>query len=248
MQRWTTSYRFDWTPIVTFSRRQLALLDWIEENLDPVAFYDHAGTIGVAVLSRDIRLTVTQRGMTLEDGAVADEGVSVLQRAVEGALETLEPRDVGLTSGSVAWSRGFDGLVYNEARAGLARTISGLGLVDGAPVPIDVSALMDVLTPDFRGQVEWGVVSADELLERLSQPPMGRLSTNRPELVHPGLDPDDLPDASLFVDTTFSSLAGEHVAGVKGIFQAIDELNSVSGKLAEALYSQVSTALGGQAK
>jgi hypothetical protein len=248
MQRWTTSYRFDWTPIVTFTRRQLALLDWIEAELDPVAFYDHAGTIGVAILSRDIRLTVNQRGMTLEDGAVLDEGVSVLEQAVGGALAVLEPRDVMMTSGSVAWSKALEGATYNEARAGLARVMSGLGTNNGAPLAIDVSALMDVRSPDYSGQVEWGVVSAEELVERLSQPPMGRIATNRPEASSTALDPVDLPEASLFIDTTFWPLAGDKITDAAGIMSAVNGLNKVSGQLADALYSQVSRSLGGQAK
>jgi hypothetical protein len=247
MQRWTTSYRFAWTPIVTFARRQLRLLDWIEENLEPVAFYDRGeGTTGIALLSRDIRLTVDRNSMILEDGAVIDAGVSVLREAVAGVLQTFEPQSLKLTSASMAWSNGLDGMPYNEARAGLSRRISGIDLSeDDVPVPVDVSALMDVLTPDYRGQVEWGIVSADELVERLSHPPMGRIASNRPRVAQTTVDAEDLPESSLFIDTTFWPLNAPTITDVKGIDSAVEDVTKVSKRLATALYDQVRDSLGG---
>ncbi|WP_285364092.1 hypothetical protein [Microbacterium sp. LMC-P-041] len=246
MQRWTTSYRFTWTPIVTFARRQLKFLDWIEANLDPVSFYDREGTTGVAILSRDIRLTVSRSGMVLEDGAALEAGVGVLREAVAGALGVLEPKDLRLKSGSVAWSEGLAGLPYNEARAGLSRLMSGIDLSSDVPVPVDISALMDVLTPEYSGQVEWGVVSAEELVDRLARPPIGRIATNRPEASAAAIHPDELPEASVFVDSTFSSLAPENIQDAEGVMNAVADIDSVSNKLATALYAQITKNLRGK--
>lgn len=245
MQRWTTSYRFKWTPIVTFARRQLSLLDWIEGHLEPVAFYDREGTTGVAILSRETRLTVNRSGLTLEDGAVAGAGVGVLADAVQGVLDILQPKDVTLESGSIAWSQGLDGHPYNEARATLARTMSGIDMGADAPIPVDVSGLMDVLSPAYRGQVEWGVVSGEELVDRLSEPPLGRIATNRPPAAALALEVGEFPEASVFVDTTFWPLDPEHVDSATAVNEAIAKIDEESQRTARALYSRVSRSLEG---
>ncbi|MCD2170356.1 hypothetical protein LPW41_11675 [Microbacterium sp. JC 701] len=237
MQRWTSSYRFEWTPIVTFGRRQIRFLDWIEENLEPVAFYDQVGVTGVALVSRNVRLTLDQRGMTLQDGSAVDAGVSLLMPAVRGVFEILEPKGAQLHSASVAWSRGIDHVAYNEARASLARSISRIGLNDSGPLAIDVSALMDIATPAYKGQVEWGVVSADELIDRLSVPEAGRLSSNRPEAELPGIDAGDLPESSLFVDTSFRATSSELIDSAQGIADAVDDVNRVSMSTADAIFA-----------
>lgn len=238
MQRWTSSYRFEWTPIVTFARRQLRFLDWIEANLEPVSFYDLNGVTGVALVSKSIRLTVDRNGMTLEDGSALEAGVTLLERAVEGVFEVLEPIGARLRSGSVAWSGPIEHVAYNEARAHLARKISGIPLDSDCAVPMDVSSLVDVLSPDYRGQVEWGVVSAKELIERLSMPEIGRLSSNRPKANLTGIDAEDLPDASLFVDTTFWPLDPPLIADRVGISDAVARVNEESERLARVLYAQ----------
>lgn len=238
MQRWTSSFRFEWTPIITFARRRAQFLDWVEENLEPVAFYDREGTIGVAIGSRSVRLTVSRQGMTLEDGSASDEGVHALETAIHGVCAVLEPRSVELSSASIAWSRDLEAASYNVARRSFARAISFFGSDEDVAIPVDASGLMDVLTSRYRGQIEWGVVSADELLMRLSTPEVGRLAENRPVARLDSISPDSLPEASLFADTTFWPVEADELGDAGEILSATDDVEAVAARAAKALYER----------
>lgn len=244
MRRWTTSYRFAWTPIVTFTKRQLFFLEWIEKNLDPVAFSDTPGKIGIALLSRDIRLTVGRSGMTLEDGAASDLGVTALGPALDGVLEMMEPKSIILRSASLAWSEAVPDVTYNEARASFARSLSGIAFDDLNLKPIDASGLMDVLSTTLKGQAEWGVVSAPELIERLSDPDEGRLANNRPEANLVGIDVEDLPEASIFVDTSLNTLNPDFLTTRTGIESAIESVEDSSKQLAAMVHSKALLQIG----
>lgn len=227
-------YRFDWTPIITFGVRRLNLLQWMEENLDPVAFTDTDHHVGVALLDKNIRLMVHRSGMVLQDAAASDSGVSSLTPAVEGVFQILEPKSVALSSASTAWSAPLTNLDYNDARAWFARHVSG---VDSWPVgfrAIDASALMDLESYDYNSQVEWGVVSGPELKERLMTPAEGRMSSNRPA-ASAAINSEAFPDTSLFVDLTIRAEHSEVLSDAQGIESTIQVVDTVASSIASSL-------------
>lgn len=235
MRRWTSVYHFDWTPIITFGVRRLRLLEWMERNLDPVAFSDTEHHLGVALLDKNIRLMVHRSGMILQDAAASSSGVSSLGPAVEGVFQILEPKSVVLRSASTACSSELDEVDYNDARAWFARHTSGIDSWPFGFRAIDASALMDLETHDYSTQVEWGVVSGPELAERLTQPQEGRMASNRPAASRLAVKAEPLPATSLFVDMTIRAEHSEVISDTKGIEAAIQFVDTVGSSIASTL-------------
>jgi hypothetical protein len=235
MRRWTSVYQFEWTPIITFGVRRLRLLEWMEKNLDPVAFSDTPDHIGVALLNKMIRLVVHKSGMVLEDAVAAESGVSSLTPAVEGIWPVLEPKSVVLRSASLALSFDLEGIDYNEARAWFARQASGVDTWPYGFRAIDASALMDLEGPNYFAQVEWGIVSDTELEERLTEPREGRMSSNRPAASPSSVRVDQLPPTSLFVDLTIRADRSEVISDTAGIEAAIRFVDTVGTSIASSL-------------
>ncbi len=116
--RWTSTHVFAWTPILTYTRRHLSLLEWFEQNLDPVAFTEKRDMVGIALLSEDLRITVTRSGMRLESGLAGGAAISHLLPAVSGVFEVLEPKDVVLSrSFSMGGTVDLCDVDYHEACA-----------------------------------------------------------------------------------------------------------------------------------
>jgi hypothetical protein len=228
-------YRFEWTPIITFGVRRLNLLQWMEDNLDPVAFSDTRDHIGVALLNKDIRMVVHRSGMVLEDAVAADVGVSSLIPAIEGIWPVLSPKSAVLRSASMAWSFELEGVDYNEARAWFARQASGVSAWPMGFRAIDASALMDLEGPNFTAQVEWGVVSKAELADRLTDPEAGRMSSNRPAARTSSVHIDALAPTSLFVDLTIEANRSDVISDTSGIEAAIQFVDTVGTSIASSL-------------
>ncbi|XGU20355.1 hypothetical protein ACETU7_05765 [Rhodococcus sp. 3Y1] len=107
--------RFRMTPILTYTRRHLSLLEWFEQNLDPVAFTEKRDMVGIALLSEDLRITVTRSGMRLESASGA--AISHLLPAVSGVFEVLEPKDVVLSRSFSMGTVDLCDVDYHEACA-----------------------------------------------------------------------------------------------------------------------------------
>ena len=228
-------YHFDWTPIITFGVRRLNLLEWMEKNLDPVAFSDTEHHLGVALLDKNIRIVVHRSGMVLQDAAASASGVSSLNPAIEGVFEILEPKSVVLRAAATAWSSELAGIDYNDARAWFARHTSGIDSWPYGFRAIDASALMDLEAHDYSAQVEWGVVSAPELAERLTHTQEGRMSSNRPPASGLAIGAEPLPATSLFVDMSMRSEHSDVISDTKGIEAAIQFVDTVGSSIASSL-------------
>lgn len=236
MQRWNSRYRFAWTPIITFGTRRLAFLEWVEENLDPLAFNESPERVGVAVGDPRIRLTITSRGMTLEDGAADEAWTSKISPAVAGVFEVMEPRDVSMTSAAVAWSHPLPEAGYLETRRAFARRISCIP-ADAPVAPRDASVLMDVDAPNAEMQVEWGVVEADELLERVTTPDVGRIgaSGGRAETKISATE-FPLAPVSVFIDSLIHRYdVPQEVPNAEAVLAVIAEADALSATLAHEL-------------
>lgn len=228
-------YHFDWTPIITFGVRRLNLLEWMEKNLDPVAFSDTEHHLGVALLDKNIRIVVHRSGMILQDAAASETGVSSLNPAIEGVFEILEPKSVVLRSAATAWSSELEDVDYNDGRAWFARHTSGVEAWPFGFRAIDASALMDLEAHDYSTQVEWGVVSGQELAQRLAEPEQGRMSSNRPAASGLAIKTERMPATSLFVDMTIRAEHSEVISDTKGIEAAIQFVDTVGSSIAIAL-------------
>ena len=239
-------YQFEWTPIITFGVRRLNLLEWMEKNLEPVAFSDTRDHVGVALLDKSIRLIVHKSGMILEDAAASDSGVASLFPAVEGVLEILEPKSLVLRSASTAWSFDLGARDYNDARAQFARDTSRVASWPFGFRAIDASALMDLETNDFSTQVEWGIVSDSELADRARRPEEGRISGNRPGVSSIALHADPLPPTSLFVDLSTRTVHSEVIQDTKGIEASIQFVDTVGSSIATSLMDATLKETGSQ--
>lgn len=247
MRRWSSIYRFAWTPIITFGVRRLGLLEWIEEHLEPVSFSEGVDHVGVALMQPHIRVTVTGRGMTLEDGVGSDAGVRPLMDAVGGVLDVLRPRAVTFQSSTVAWSHSIESVDYDRSRAAFAQNISRTALTRDGLAPFDGSALMDLHGDLCDAQVEWGLVSATELLERVSRPGISRVGAQRGGADLIGVDRSDLPEASVFADVAVMGYRPTpNLEAVKGIYDLIDSVDNVSKNIATAVHEGVAQREGDQ--
>ena len=236
-RRWTSAYKFKWTPILTYTRRHLALLEWFEEHLDPVAFVEHPGRVGVALIVDDLRVTVRRAGMQLESG-LSGASVTHLSKAVEGIFQVFEPSDTVLTQARCTSSVALDAADYHETCARFGRMVGAANNVAGGFRAVDGSALLDLHSDQVRAQVEWGIVDADELLFRLTHPDVGRLSYE--EVPEPrdrtaGLLQDELPPVSTLVDISATRVLGGEVSNPSSVEAAIAIADTEAQDVSESL-------------
>lgn len=249
MRRWTSVYRFSWTPIITFGTRRLRLLEWVEKNLQPSSFLDSpSGTsLGLSLGDPHVRLNVTRDGAQLEDLRASDDGVASLNPALDGIFEVLEPNSAVLHSASIAWSHDLEGWDYDDARRTLAETTSGLTPDLSVFRAVDSSMLMDVEADGFSGQVEWGIVEPRELFRRVEQPQIGRLSALRGAASVSRAGLGSLPPASVFIDSTIHQTEASAISNREGIESAVRTVTGLSEYLCQRLALDVSSKIG-QAK
>lgn len=239
MRRWTAAYRFRYSPIISFERRRLALLDWVEQHVDPVSFRDGRDEVGIS-LSRGVRIRIGRSQTMLEDGVADLQGVDSLWPMIAGLLETMEPRDVVLHSASIAWSSELPGWIYDDATRTLATRVTGLSApLQSGVVPTDVAPLVDFTSDRLRIQAEYGVVNPPELRARLNDDDIGKIKGRSGGDIDPSALVG-LPETMLFVDTSVHSRRAETITDQAGMQQALTEFQDAAREVAEAV---VATAL-----
>jgi len=235
---WSSAFIFNWTPILTFARRRIEFLDWLEKHTEPVAFNDDGATVGVALASRDMRVTVARSHLHVDFANHISPAESLLP-ALEGVFEVLEPRDLTLRNAHLVQTRSLDGIAYDEARAQFARRVS-LATLPGELRAIDASTIMDIQGPEWSGQIEWGVVNQREILDRLTDPKLGRLrgdkGSSRPR-VSPVVHSDiaDQPEASVLVDSVLRRRVGGSADSAHQVLARIDEVEELVGTLTDQI-------------
>jgi hypothetical protein len=163
-----------WDPILTFTRRRLALLDWLEENVAPLAFTEAPDHVGVAVGSAGQRIRTQRDGLDiLLDGASAE--VQSLSETIDGVFEQLRPGQAWVSRYRGAWTTPI-ALEYKEACSRLAHRAFG-GFLPEDATPYDCAYLVDLHLPSGKAQIEFGVVTPSEVRERLEDPTIGILAT-----------------------------------------------------------------------
>jgi hypothetical protein len=243
-RRWVSAYQFKWTPILTYTRRHIELLRWLEENTEPVSFTEtDMRRFGVALVAKDLRVTVDASGMNVRSG-LSGVPTERLMPAIEGIFTVMEPRDTVLTSASVAASYELHGADYHEECARFAIRASGVSKAAAAYRPLDASVIVDLESIDWKLQVEWGIVNSQELLERLTNPGMGRLrrgsvaAGHEPAKNDPGTLIDELPSVSVFTDSTMTRRHGGEIGNVSDVQTVIDATNADAELITSGLADQ----------
>ncbi|MDH6279552.1 hypothetical protein [Prescottella agglutinans] len=204
---WLSSFQFKWTPIITYTRRHLGLLDWLEKNVEPVAFVDspEKHTLGVALLAPDLRLTVGRSGLLLESG-MSGLDVDRLAPAIEGVFEVMDPSSVLATEYRETGVVALAGADYYEECAKFGRLVGGGAFKPGSDYRVtDGSAVLDLESDRFKVQAEWGIVRSDELLSRLRTPEASRLRggparTESARIARSTPPGRELPEVSVYAD------------------------------------------------
>lgn len=198
-RRWTAELELSWHPILTFERRRLALMDWLEENVDVVAFKNTAEQVGVSTKSTELRATATSSGLKLSSSSPLFQ-LDQLAGVVAGVLEVFSPAEPRLKVSRSTWSAELPGS-YALACARFGRHVSFYAET-GEFAATDGSALVDLDGSSAHIQMEIGVVEAQELLMRLSVPQVSRIpqssSSARTRVSPQGITISELPSLSLF--------------------------------------------------
>lgn len=183
------------------------LLDWFEQNIEPVAFVDRPDKqlLGIALVAPDLRITVKRGGMTLESG-LSGVAVEKLAPAIEGVFEVMAPSSVLATQYLSTGVVELEGDDYFErcAQFGSLASAGVFGESDAWRVT-DGSAVVDLTSETMKVQVEWGIVQDRELLNRLRHPEMSRLGSSmsvdeRATIAHQTKPGRDVPPVSVYVD------------------------------------------------
>jgi hypothetical protein len=240
-RRWVSAYQFKWTPILTYTRRHTELLRWLEENTEPVSFTEtDMRRFGVALVAKDLRVTVDASGMNLRSG-LSGVPTERLLPAIEGIFTVMEPRDTVLTSATVAASYPLEGADYHEECARFAIRAGNVSKAADGYRPVDASVIVDLESSDWKVQVEWGIVKRRELFSRLADPSIGRLRRQR---VAEGHEPancdlgtlvDELPSVSVFTDLSMTRRHGGEVGGASDVQSVIDATNGQAESITNAL-------------
>lgn len=237
MQRWASGYAVEWTPILTFRKRRLQLLDWFEDEINPIAFMDEHDSIGVALVDESLRVEVTRSGLRISVGADS-LGVAHVGRAVQGVFEVLDPQDAILQAAAGTRTFELPGAVYLDERTEAARRITRCGAVSAAGHtyrPTDMSALIDFESAESVVQAEWGIVERDELLQRVSDPYLGRLGNHiRPTFS--GEPTSGVPDVALLADLVYRRKAGGRVVDWPTLKSEMDLADELVSEIARSIY------------
>lgn len=230
MQRWTASYSFQWTPIITFSTRRLRLLEWFEKNADPLAFFEDSSKVGIAVHSRDLKLTVTRSGLAVENGDCRNADSELAFDAIAGILNVMEPSNIALLHSAQALSQELAGVDYSAAGEAFAGRM--VGVPEGEYKAKDASALADIETNGWDLQPEWGVVTSAELVQRIENPKLSRGGALRPSTKLASTVANSMPDVSVFVDVLTHPSAPFLVSDADGIINSMKNVDMVTELLA----------------
>lgn len=199
MQRWSSIYALRWAPILTFERRRTEWLDWVESNLEVSGFKETEKGISVSLgrPTQGIVLSVERSFLVIEDAI--GSGIQTTETALQGIFQIFEPQNLRRTHIFTAYSKGIPDIAYDIARGRFARAISLGSFDDSLSTEVDASALIDLKLENAELQIEWGIVSSKELVDRLSNDDLGRLSSNRPSFKG---KIDSPPHTSIFTDLT----------------------------------------------
>jgi hypothetical protein len=232
--RWTANFTVGWRTHLTYARRKSELLEWIDENVDLTGFSDNDDQLGIEIGGTH-RLLVRPGGLSIHLMSRRSD-VEHVQPAVAGILGIMEPVNASLDLYFAGWSAEISG-EYEASRASFATRLSTVSRTP-TMVAVDGSALVDFLVDGLNAQVEFGIVSAEELAFRLNDPTYGRVGPAHP-LQRPPVRqlPESLPGASLFADVYLEQATS--VASSAEVLAAVSAAEASALALVEALQAVI---------
>jgi hypothetical protein len=239
---WTQGLSIYWRPELSFYEKRVDLLKAFEEQGVLRAFRVEENSVDAQLFASRDRLTVRQDGLDLRLLALgADQGRAL--DALDIALRSIRPRSPWRLSYTSQYIIGLD--LDLEAAVGQAygRLVGDLNDPSGGCFG-DWAVLVDLEFGDFpsSGQVEFGLIAAEEA--------PGRLSRNAGRMGGSGRsDPDlwggvEFPEVALFVDGRADQMLqqgspdGSFVATARNFWNASA---ARLGELAEGLHSKLLT-------
>ncbi len=193
---WAQSIRLTWRPELRFYEKRVSILQSFEQRGDLRAFRVQENFVDARLFDSRDRLSVRQDGLDLHlDRPDAD--VDRAWEAVETSISTVGPSQPRTIMVSFQHLTTLD-MSFAEA---VRRAYGGIfGRLGTESIRLDDWALLvDVwMHEESFGQMEFGVVRADEVPGRLSRS-SGRIGTRQPE-ARDLPKPDELEPVSLFSD------------------------------------------------
>lgn len=234
VKRWTSTIIVQWRPMLTFTRRRLELLDWFEANCDLVAFTDAPDHVGVAIGTEAQRIRLSRSHLRIELRA-PDADLAQLKTALDKALETFAGQDPLPAMYMGVWTSAILEQSYDEARRQLARAGMLEPLLPAGMRAVDCAILTDFESEVGASKAEYGVVEAEELRERLTNP-TGRIASlvglERPEYVP---EVNELDEVSLYVESFCVPAIAEPVTNFDEVQTVVRNVEDSLGQLAYAL-------------
>jgi hypothetical protein len=236
MDAWNRTMSLEWTPSLRFYERKIQLLQGMERRGLLAAYAVQEGLVGLLVGDRAMELIVTSRSCSLRlSGSTFDR--DRLFEAIGMILRTVEPMAIRATS----YSSQHLAALSDSYEEGKSRFIESF--FDGRSSNIgldDMAVLVDGQDPEHETsyQVEFGVVSADEIPDRLNRH-AGRMEAQE------SLSPYDwstsgFPAVALFVDSSWE--LNERANGSDGsvlMKRLLEEAEGRADRLANGLWNSL---------
>lgn len=202
--RWTSALAVTWSPLLTFERRRSELLEWIETNAKPKAFLDEGELLGIAIGSMAQRVRIDRNSLLMQLGS-RTATPDPLEDVAQGVFDTFEPQDVTVRDYRGLWTAGIEG-EYSELTERLAKRAAPLASMpdQSGLTAVDAAILVDLVSSRGSYQVEFGIVTPDELAIRLNRGVVQRIDVGHlsPLLSVDSL-PRDVPPVNLFMEFYF---------------------------------------------
>jgi hypothetical protein len=229
---WGATVEVTWHPILTFERKRLDLLDWIDDNILFTGFSRRSSDVGIRV-GDDLRVTVRLSRVTIE--ARSKDSLRKSEALLEGVLQILKPRHPAVAVVESFWSSQDLEVDYEEARQRLAARAS-LGLP--APfIAVDTSVLMDVMSSSAEIQCEYGIVSDHELAARLTGSEISRIDGAGSPILAP-LQDARWPSVALFGQVRWVPLSDEERLSAVGLLREAEEGIAEADRLVSCLVDE----------
>ncbi len=226
-----------WRPELGFYEKRFSLLRGFEDRSELQAFRVREEGVDARLFGGSCQLSVRQSGMALHLLTPnADEGQA--SAAVQRVLDELHPRPPHRFSSVAAHVLPLE-LDFESAVAIALRRLFRLPTASSLRFT-DWSMLADLGTdePSTSGQIEFGIVRAGEISERVSRH-VGRTAEMDPYPRTPAelWDALPLPDVALFADSTFWRMADDSGSDLMAALLSFwEHSRAQAGKLVSELH------------
>jgi hypothetical protein len=239
---WTQGLSISWRPELSFYEKRVDLLKAFEEQGVLKAFRVEESSVDAQLFGSRDRLTVKQNGLDLRLLALDAEQGRALE-ALDIALDSIRPRSPWRLSYSSQYVMGLDLDFEKAVQLAYGRLLGDLnGSADGSFG--DWAVLIDLNLGDFpsTGQIEFGLITADEAPARLSRN-AGRMGGASGRSDQEPWRNTEFPAVALFADGRGEQMLQQFPEG--GLAATARDFWNASGtrmgELVEGLHSKLTT-------